>query len=132
MKAERIHFVDGLIHGPVLLGDSVSSDHDAGAVLTILAMDEHPLTGCLMEQLQKLGDLSIRRRQPAPDRNVEIADTQRFSNLALPLDLLPLFSQIDNRRDAQLLEFCEALGGGLCTAGKRIADLSRVWDTCEF
>src|ERR1700730_1571283 len=49
VKAEGIHFPEGLIGGPVLLSDAVGGHQDAGAVIAVGAMDEDTRASSVLE-----------------------------------------------------------------------------------
>ena len=125
METEEVHFLDGLLDSPIVFGDAIGGRHDAAAVFTVFTMDKNLLAGRASHESKELSDLFVGRRRPATDRNVEVAEAERFGLLALGLDFVTPAAKIDDGGDTKLLEFSETLVGGLCAAKEKV-----VYFTC--
>ena len=128
VKTEYMHLFNGLLHRPMIFRDAVGGDHHAGAVAAIPAMDENLLSLRVMDERKKLSDLLIGWGRPAADRNVDESKAEGFRTFALQNDVKPA-AEIDDGRDAELLELREARRGGLRTTEKCFANFSGVWKT---
>src|SRR5229473_458892 len=127
VKAEEIHFFQGLIGRPLLHSHAVDGGEHAGAIVTKAAVDEDFLARMIAQKREKLGNLFIGWRRPAADRNVYKAHAQRFGVLALPKDFFAIFAaQIDDGGDAQYFELRETDFPGLRAAVEEIRDFSSV------
>jgi hypothetical protein len=125
METEEVHFLDGLLDRPIVFGDAIGGHHDAAAVFTVFTMDKNLLAGKAAQKSKELSDLLVGRRRPATDRNVDVAQTERFGLLALGRDFVTPAAKIDDGGNTQLLEFGETLVGGLCPAKEKV-----VYFTC--
>ncbi len=127
VKAEEIHFFQGLISRPLLHSHAVDGGEQAGAIVTEAAVDEDFLPRAVAQEEEKLDHLFIGWRRPAADRNVDKAHAQRFDVLALPKQLFAIFAaQIDDGGDAQYFELRETDFPGLRAAVEEIRDFSSV------
>src|SRR5260370_42189013 len=127
VKAEEIHFFQGLIGRQLLHSHAVDGGEHAGAIVTEAAVDEDFLPRAVAEKREKLGNLFIAWRRPATDRNVDKAHAQRFGVFAFPKDLFVVFAaQIDNGGDAQYFELRENDVLRVRAAIEEIRDFSSV------
>jgi hypothetical protein len=81
-----------------------------------------------------LSDLFVGRRRPATDRNVDVAETERFGLLALGLDFVAPAAKIDDGGDTELLEFGEAVVRRLRAAKEKVVYFARIRNSgeCDF
>lgn len=127
VEAKEIHFLDGLIGSPVVQGNAVSGDENAGAIVTETAVEEDFLPRIVAEEREKLDELFIGRRRPATDGNLYKTHAQGFGALALPVECLTVFAaQVNDGGDAENLEFGEADVPGLGAAVKNFGDFPAV------
>ena len=76
VEAEGVHFAEGLAGGPVLDGDAVGGDEDAGAVVTELAMNEYSWRRRFAEEREELRELRGRRNGETADGDVHKMQTK--------------------------------------------------------
>ena len=110
VEPEEIHFLNGLLDSPIVFGDAIGGHHNAAAVFTVFTMDKNLLARRAAQESEELSDLLVGRRRPATNRNVDVAETERFGLLALGLDFVVPAAKIDDRGDAKLLETVGIVG----------------------
>jgi len=110
VEVKLVHLLDGLLGGPMLLGDAVGGDEYAGAVVPEMAVDEDFFYRMLAEGFQELRDLIVLRRKPAAERKADKLHAEGFDALALGFDLTTLPAEIDDGGDAEFFELGEGLG----------------------
>ncbi len=104
-EAKGVHFREGLLGGPVLKGDAVGSDEDAGAVFAEFAMDKDFLRRGFAEEREEPGELCGRRIGKTADGDVHKTQTERFRAKALVLASVWSFeAEVDDGGDAESLE----------------------------
>jgi len=82
VEAKGAHFRKGLLGGPVLKGDAIGGDEDAGAGFAIFAMDKDFLRRGFAEEREELRELCGRRSGEATDGDVHKTQTERFRAVA--------------------------------------------------
>src|SRR4029077_6644087 len=134
VETEEVHFLDGLLGSPIVFGDAIGGRHYAAAVFAVFTMDKNLLARRAAQESKELSDLFVGRRRPATDRNVDVAETERFGLLALGLDFVTPAAKIDDRGDTKLLEFGKALVGGLCAAKEKVVYFTCIRNSgeCDF
>ena len=80
IEAEREHFGEGLIGRPVIEGDAVGGDEDAGAILAILTVNENLLRRRSAKEVEKFGELSRGGIGEAANGKRDEANAERFSS----------------------------------------------------
>ena len=78
VKAEKIHFLHGLLGRPFLKGHAISGDEYASTIVAEQAVHENFLLRILAKKRKKLHDLCIAWRRPATDGDMNEAYAQRF------------------------------------------------------
>jgi hypothetical protein len=117
VETEEVHFLDGLFDSPIVFGDAIGGHHDAAAVFAVFTMDKNLLAGRAAQESKELGDLFVGRRRPTTDRNVDVAETERFGLFALGRDFMVPAAKIDDGGNAELLEFGETPGWKVARRG---------------
>lgn len=134
VEPAEIHFLNGLFDSPIVFGDAIGRHHNAAAVFTVFTMDKNLPARRAAQESEELSDLLVGRRRPATNRNVDVAETERFGLLALGLDLVVPTAKIDDRGDAKLLEFGETLVRRLRTAKEKVVYFACIRNSgeCDF
>jgi hypothetical protein len=134
VETEGVHFLHRLFNSPIVFGDAIGGHDDAGAVFTVFTMDKNLLAGRAAQESEELSDLFVGRRHPATDRNVDVAETERFGLLALGLDFAAPAAKIDDGGDAKILEFAEPLVRRLRAAKEKVVYFARIRNSgeCDF
>src|ERR1700687_5344987 len=129
IETKKIHLLDDLFGGPLLKRDAIGGHEDAGAVLAESAMNENFLCRVIAEQGEKLNHLFICRRGPFIDGNMNEAHSQGLDFLAFPDDFSGIFlAKVNDRGDAEFLEFGQTLRSRLRAAVETIIDSAAVGD----
>jgi hypothetical protein len=126
VEPEGIHFLDGLFDSPIVFRDAVGRDHNTAAVFTIFAMDKNLLARRAAQKAEEFSDLLVGRWRPATNRNVDVAETERFDAPALGLDFVTPTAKIDDRGDAEFLEFSETQLRRLRATQEKVVYLASV------
>jgi len=82
-EAKSVHFREGLLGGPVLEGDAVRGDEDAGAVFSKFAMDEYFLWRSFADEPKELRQLLGRRIGKTADGDTYKTQAEGFREVAL-------------------------------------------------
>ncbi len=129
-KAEGVHFGNGAIGGPVLDGDAVGSDEEAGAVVSKEAMDKNSWRRSFTEELEKLRELRGRRNGETADGNVHKTQTEGFRALAFVIAAVRgVEAEIDDGVYAERFEPRQGRKIRLRTAKELIGDFCGVGNT---
>jgi len=83
VKAEGVHFGEGLLGGPVLEGDAIGGDEDAGAIFSIFAMNEYFLWRGFADKPEELRKLLGRRIGETADGDTYKTQAEGFRDVAL-------------------------------------------------
>lgn len=131
-EAKGVHFREGLLGGPVLKGDAISGDEDAGAVFAKFAMDKDFLRRGFAEEREELRELCGRRIGDTADGDVHKMQAEGFCAKALAFAGLRRFgADVDDGGDAESLELRKRGKRGLGAAKKLIGDLSGIVNAIE-
>jgi len=131
-EAKSVHFREGLLGGPVLKGDAISGDEDAGAVFAEFAMDEDFLRRGFAQEREKLRELCRSRIGKAADGDVHKTQAEGFGAKTLVFAGLRRFvAEVDDGGDAESFELRERGKRGLRAAKKLIGDFSGVVNALE-
>ena len=104
-EAKGVHFREGLLGGPMLEGDAIGGDEDAGAVFAEFAMDKDFLRRGFAKEREELRELRGRRIGEAADGDVHKAQAEGFRAKALVLASVRRFeAEVDDGGDAECLE----------------------------
>ena len=104
-EAKGVHLREGLLGGPVLKGDAIGSDEDAGAVFAEFAMDKDFLRRGFAEEREEFRELCGSRIGEAADGNVHKAQTEGFRAVPFLFAGLRRFAaEVDDGGDAESLE----------------------------
>src|SRR5208337_510249 len=82
-EAKGVHFRERLLGGPVLKGDAIGGDENAGAVFAKFAMDKDFLRRGFAEQREETGELCGSRIGEAADGDVHKTQTEGFRAVTL-------------------------------------------------
>jgi hypothetical protein len=127
IETESQHFGESVIRGPILKGNAVGSDENAGAIAPKFAVNENGLRRRLFEKREKLGELLVGRSGKGANRNVDETHAEGCGFAAFLIDFRLRFSaQIDDSSDAEIFQHGKTRKIGLCTAKKRVGDFSSV------
>ena len=111
IEAEGQHFVQGLVGGPMIEGDAIGGDEDAGAIFPETAVNEDffaGVAGIAAKDGKELRDLFIAGSGPAADGKMNEADSQGFSLFTFPINLVGILAaKIDDGGDAKFLELLQ-------------------------
>jgi len=127
MEAKGVHFSEGLVGGPVLDGDAIGGDEDAGAVFAEFAVNEYCLRSRFAEEGEELRKLRGRGSGETVDGNVYKTQAKGFREMALVFEGARRFTaKVNDGGDAESLELRQRGKGGLRSAKELIGDFSRV------
>lgn len=127
VETEEIHFIDRLFGGPFVYRHAESGHENACAIVSEAAMHKNFLVRTVPEEREELRHLLIGRRGPSADREVHEAHAESLRSATFPIRSFPVLpSKIDNRCDAQLLQFGEPVFFRLRAAEKNVIDFSCV------
>jgi len=132
VEAESVHFREGLPGGPVLKGDAIGGDEDAGAVFAKFAMDEDFLRRSFAEEREELRELCGSRIGEAADGDVHETQTEGFRLVTFVFAGLRCFeAEINDGGDAESFELRKRRERGLRAAKKLVGDFCGVVDVVE-
>ena len=109
VESKRIHFLDGLIGGPVLLRHAIGGHHHSGTIAPEITVHENFLRGVLLKELQEFRDLGVAGWRPTTHRDIDKSHTEGFRLGAFPSHRAAIAAQVDNRSDAKLFQLGQAL-----------------------
>lgn len=132
VESEEIHFVHGLLGGPIFVSHAVGGHEYSGAVVAKSAMYKNFFL-LVAKEREKLRNLFVAWRSPAADRNIYETNSQGFRLLALTIAELRIFAaQINDGGDAEFFQLLQAVGVGLRTAIKIAGDATTVRESWQF
>src|ERR1700739_5005865 len=106
VETEGIHLGEGLLGGPMVEGNAIAGDEDAGAIVAEATMNKNGFARSLAEQGKKLCDLRGRWIGKTADRNRNETDAESFGARAFQLAGVGRFAaQIDDGGDAEFFQF---------------------------
>jgi len=126
VEPKRIHFLDRLIGGPVLLRHAIGGHHHSGSVAPEITVNENFLLGVLLKKPQEFSDLCVGRRRPTTHRDIDKSHTEGFRLCTLARDRAAISAQVYNRGDAKLFQLYQALRRGLRAAQQCFTDFSGI------
>src|SRR5262249_22319369 len=81
LESVRASFVDRLVVSPTLMTDPVERDDHAGAVSSVVAMNERRLVFGRVDEREDLVDVLLRRPAEPGQRDVEVAHARLLDEL---------------------------------------------------
>lgn len=127
VEAKLHHFGEGLFGSPIFKGDAVDSDHNAGAILAELAMDENGLGRSIAKDSEEMKQVGIAGSGEAADGNALKFHSESFDEFAFLVGGVWRFgAKIDDGGHTEFLELRNFSQAGLGTAKKAIVDSSGV------
>lgn len=133
VEPEIIHFPQSLVRRRFVERHAIAGDKNACAVFAEMAMHKHFFLGPIAENGEKLRDLRIRGRRPSADRDFHETHSERFRFHFLLVDSCRIFrAKIDDRGDAELLQFKQSWIARLRAAIQMIIDLAEIRNAAEM
>jgi len=122
-----IHLGEGLVRRPTFKGDTVDGNHDACAIGAEPAMHKDLLARLFADERKEFRDLSIFWRGPSIAADADMIEAERLQMLVLFFNGSRRFAaEVDDRSDAEALEFAKPIVAGLAAAIKEVIDLAGI------
>lgn len=119
--------IQGLLVLPVIVANSVARQDGSSAIRTSSAVDEHRPTVAVLQNVQGLGNLLLRRSANALHRNADEAHSIRLDDqLLVGNRMLIQGTQIHHRLDPALGQLLEAAIAGLPAPQDLIVDQAEI------
>ena len=131
VEVKESHFVICLVGGPMLLRHSVCGDHDAGAIVTVVAVHEYFLFRIVAKQLQKTGHLVVARAKESAGGKTDVTHSEALDDNSLG-SVRARVPQINNDVDSEIFQLLIPEVARLSAAIQRIADLARIGNAPQF